>query len=122
MFPLQLLPESTLVLVLVFGAVAAGLGLLAAATYAEHRREMALIETGQYDADRQRNDSRAWVLGAGLLLVGIGVGQLVDGLAVGATGLPGAIPASVGLAALAYYFVRRREDRRDRVGGRANTE
>ncbi|WP_276258203.1 DUF6249 domain-containing protein [Haloglomus litoreum] len=116
------IPESTLILVFMFGIVLVGIVLAALAMYAEYRKEMALVESGQYPVEHERSDGRAWVLAAGLLLLGFGVGSIVDGLAVGATGLPGAIPAFVGLAALAYYFVRRREDRRGSGDGRANAE
>lgn len=80
------------------------IGFFAAVLYAEHRKTMALIETGQY-ADAR--DDPTWVLAAGLLLVAIGVGQAVEALAAGAP-LEGLTVALVGVAALAYYGIQRR--------------
>ncbi|AUV82817.1 hypothetical protein C2R22_15195 [Salinigranum rubrum] len=81
-------------------------GFVGALLYLDHRQTMALIASGQY-ADAKR-DGRAWVLAAGLVLVAIGVGQAAESVAAG---MPpeGLTLALVGVAALVYYVVRRRE-------------
>jgi uncharacterized membrane protein HdeD (DUF308 family) len=103
-------PEEPFVLALVavmFGII---FGFVAVVVYLEHRKEMALIESGQYPVD---TDTRAWVLAGGLLALAVGVGQLVVTLANrGAVG-PGVVLALVGVAALVYYFVKRRQERRN---------
>lgn len=77
----------------------------------EHEKEMALIEAGQY---RQlRNDSRAWILGGGLLLAALGLADVTTTLLAGGVPQEGVAAAFVGIAALAYYFYKRREDRAD---------
>jgi hypothetical protein len=79
--------------------------------YLEHRTEMALIETGQYA--EARSDSRAWVLGGGLVLLALGLANVVTTLLAGGTPEEGVAAAFLGLAALAYYLYRRREERTD---------
>ncbi|ELZ78535.1 hypothetical protein C455_12648 [Haloferax larsenii JCM 13917] len=84
------------------------LGFGAVAVYLDHKKEMALIESGQYaDADR---DSRAWILGGGLLLLALGLGSVVSSFLSGGSGAvgEGVTAVFVGLAALAYYFYKRR--------------
>jgi hypothetical protein len=73
--------------------------------YLDHRRTVVLIEAGEYRAD----DGRAWVLGGGLLALAVGLGGTVESYA--ATGVVGDGPtlALVGVAALVYWSVRRRE-------------
>ncbi|ACV48589.1 MULTISPECIES: DUF6249 domain-containing protein [Halomicrobium] len=99
------LVESTLVLGFVFVVILLAIGLSALAIWVDHRKEMALIEQGRYPED----PNPAWVLAAGFLLFGYGIGSAINGFAAGAPGVQGAVPAFLGLAALAYYFVRRRE-------------
>lgn len=82
------------------------IGFFGVLVYLDHRKTMALIETGQYtEATR---DESAWILAAGLLLVAVGVGQAVEAVAAG-TPIEGLTVAFVGVAALAYYALRRRE-------------
>jgi hypothetical protein len=93
-----------------FAAIAlAVLGFGGLLLYLEHRKEMALIETGQYD--EYRRDSRAWVLGGGLVLLALGLADVVTALLAGSTPQEGVAAAFLGLAGLAYYFYRRREER-----------
>jgi hypothetical protein len=74
----------------------------------DHRRTVALIEAGEYRAA----DSRAWVLGGGLLALAVGVEQTVQSYtATGAVG-DGPTLALVGVAALVYWTIRRRESKR----------
>ncbi|WP_239524275.1 hypothetical protein [Halogeometricum borinquense] len=75
----------------------------------EHRKEMALIEAGQYE--QLRADSRAWILGGGLVLVALGLADVTTTLLAGGVPQEGVAAAFVGFAALAYYFYKRREDR-----------
>ena len=83
--------------ILVFGAVI---------VYLDHEKEMALIESGQYaDVDA---DSRAWILGGGLLVLALGLGSVVSALLSGGAVGDGVTAVFVGLAALAYYFYKRR--------------
>mgnify|MGYP000397321614 CR=1 FL=1 len=98
-FPASLLAVT--VVLVAFAVVAFG----AWVVYLDHRRTAALIEAGEYRAD----DGRAWVLGGGLLAVAIGLGQTTESYA--ATGAVGDGPtlALVGVAALVYWAVRRRE-------------
>lgn len=86
--------------------VLAIVGFFGVLVYLDHRQTMALVEAGQY-AEAKRDDS-AWILAAGLLLVAIGVGQAVEAVAAGAP-IEGLTVALVGVAALAYYALRRRE-------------
>jgi uncharacterized membrane protein len=80
-------------------------GLVGALAYLDHRKTMALVETGQYAASER--DSRDWVLAVGLVLVAIGLGGIAETLVAGAP-VEGLTTAFVGLAALAYYAVKRR--------------
>ncbi|MGB9955868.1 hypothetical protein ACOZ4B_05715 [Haloferax prahovense] len=77
-----------------------------AVVYLEHRKEMALIERGQYD--EASRDSRAWILGGGLLVLALGLGSVVSALLSGGAVGDGVTAVFVGLAALAYYFYKRR--------------
>ncbi|WP_416841000.1 hypothetical protein [Haloferax sp. DFSO52] len=85
------------VAILVFGGVV---------VYFEHKKEMALIESGQY-ADAN-TDSRAWILGGGLLVLALGLGSVVSAFLSGGAVGDGVSAVFVGLAALAYYFYKRR--------------
>lgn len=108
----QFLPSDGLfALVLVFGMVAFGLLLSLGIAYMDHRKEMALIEAGAYDEVSE--DTRAWILGGGLLLVAIGLGTLAETLLSGGTIDNGITVALVGVAALVYYVVKRRQSRPD---------
>jgi hypothetical protein len=93
----------------VFGFLAlvvlATVGLVGALAYLDHRKTMALVETGQYAASER--DSRDWVLAVGLVLVAIGLGGIAETLVAGAP-IEGLTTAFVGLAALAYYAVKHR--------------
>jgi hypothetical protein len=105
---LQFAPLADTALVVALAVVALGLLAFGAwVVYLEHRTRVALVEAGEYRAA----DGRAWVLGGGLLALAVGVGQAVEAWA--ATGVVGDGPtlALVGVAALVYYLVRRREDR-----------
>lgn len=82
-------------------------GFILAIVYLEHRKEMALIEAGAYE--QVREDSRAWILGGGLLLLAVGIGTVVESLLTGATVGDGITAALVGAAALAYYWIKRRQ-------------
>ena len=110
-------PESSFVLAAVavlFGIVFA---FVAVVIYLEHRKEMALIEAGQYPVDA---DSRAWVLAGGLLALAVGVGQVVVSLANEGTVGPGVTLALVGVAGLVYYYLKRRQDGREADESREN--
>lgn len=98
---LEFAPVAVVALVVVVGA-----GFLAAVLYLDHRQTMALIERGQY-TDAQEA-SRTWLLAAGLLLVAVGVGTAIEAFASGDP-LTGVTAALVGVAALAYYSLRRRD-------------
>jgi hypothetical protein len=90
------------------------LGALALVVYLarlEHEKEMALIEAGHYD--QLRTDSRAWILGGGLLVVALGLADVTTTLLAGGVPQEGVAASFVGLAALGYYFYKRREDRVD---------
>jgi hypothetical protein len=96
--------------VLAFGfvlvVVGLGLGLVLAIAYMDHRKEMRLIEEGAYAEAAE--DSRAWILALGLLLVAIGLGNAIEGY-LGGTEVEGITAFLVGLAALAYYAIKRRQ-------------
>jgi hypothetical protein len=87
------------------------LGLAFYLTRLEHEKEMALIEAGEYQ--QLRNDGRAWILGGGLLLAALGLADVTTTLLAGGVPQEGVAALFVGLAALAYYFYKRREDRAD---------
>lgn len=86
--------------------VGLGLGLVLAIAYMDHRKEMRLIEEGAYAEAAE--DSRAWILALGLLLVAIGLGNAVEAF-LGGTEIDGITAFLVGLAALAYYAIKRRQ-------------
>jgi hypothetical protein len=94
--------------------VLGALGLAVYLSRLEHEKEMALIEAGHYD--QLRNDSRAWILGGGLLVVALGLADVTTTLLAGGVPQEGVAASFVGLAALAYYFYKRREDRADAAG------
>jgi uncharacterized membrane protein YidH (DUF202 family) len=102
-------PEGPFVLALVAVALVVVFGFVGVVIYLEHRKEMALIESGDYPVE---SDTRGWILAAGLLALAVGVGQLVVSLTETGTVGPGLTLALVGVAALVYYFLRRRQDRR----------
>lgn len=79
-------------------------GFIAVVVYLEHRKEMALIEAGEYPAG---SDSRAWVLAGGLLALAVGAGQVVTSLLSDGTVGSGLTLALVGVAGLVYYAVKR---------------
>ena len=81
-------------------------GFIAVVVYLEHRKEMALIEAGEYG---KVEDSRAWILAVGLLLVAIGVGSVVESVLAGGVVGEGITAALVGVAALVYYWIKRRQ-------------
>ena len=85
------------VAILVFGAVM---------VYLDHKKEMALIESGQYE--EVNPDPRAWILGGGLLLIALGLGSTISSFLAGNAVGDGVTAIFVGLAALAYYFYKRR--------------
>ena len=102
--PLQLIFEAfdTLVfglMILAFVAVVGGI------VYFEHRKEMALIEAGAYD-DAKGSDN--WILGAGLVLVALGVADVVNAVWQNAVPGDGLAMALLGAAALVYYYLKHR--------------
>jgi MYXO-CTERM domain-containing protein len=106
--PLQI-GEGLVVLVgmgLLFVAVLALVGVFA---YTEHRKEMALIESGQYAAENVQ--PAPWVLAAGLLLLAVGLADIVRAAWAGTVPGDGLTSAALGLAALTYYWFRRRQTR-----------
>ena len=109
MFPLQIPGESVLGLAVVGVVFLTVLAFFGAIIYTEHRKEMKLIETGQYHEPRE---SRAWVLAAGLLLLALGLADLLRAVWVGAVPGDGLTLALLGVAALVYFAYRQREDRR----------
>ena len=96
-------------LILFFTLILATVVLAGGITYLEHRKEMALIEAGMYDPEAA--DSRAWVLGGGLILLALGLAEVTT-LLVGGVPQEGIAATFVGLAALAYYFYKRRASER----------
>jgi MYXO-CTERM domain-containing protein len=107
--PLQI-GEGLVVLVgmgLLFVAVPALVGIF---TYTEHRKEMALIESGQYAAENVQ--PAPWVLAVGLLLLlAVGLADVVRAVWAGTVPGDGFTSAALGLAALGYYWFRRRGTR-----------
>ena len=85
------------------------LGLVGALAYLDHRKTMALVESGQYVEAEAEADAGAptWVLAVGLVLLAIGLGGVAEALVAGAS-VEGLTTAFVGLAALAYYALKRR--------------
>ena len=86
------------VLILAFVAVVGGI------VYLEHRKEMALIEAGAYPERGADN----WILGAGLVLVALGVANVVNVLWQNGVPGEGLAMALLGVAALVYYYIKRR--------------
>ncbi|MFC6824696.1 hypothetical protein [Halopelagius fulvigenes] len=93
-------------LTLVFAVVVLTGGIV----YLEHRKEMALIEAGMYDPEAA--DPRAWVLGGGLVALALGLADVTTTLLAGGVPQEGIAATFVGLAALAYYFYKRRASER----------
>jgi len=98
------------VVLLGVGAVALGLvALLFALLYTEHRKEIALIESGEYGDVTAR--PAPWLLGAGLVLFAVGMADVFRAVWLGSVPDEGLTLTALGLAALAYYWFRRREVR-----------
>jgi len=91
----------------VIATLAVVFGFVLAVVYLEHRKEMALIEAGAYE--QVREDGRAWILGGGLLLLAVGIGTVLESLLTGGAVGDGVTVALVGVAALVYYWLKRRE-------------
>ena len=108
MVPLQMSGDGVLALVVVALAFLTGLAFFAAILYTEHRKEMKLIETGQYAEPRE---SGAWVLAAGLLLLALGLADLLRAVWTGTGPDDGLTLTLLGAAALVYFTYRRREAR-----------
>jgi uncharacterized membrane protein HdeD (DUF308 family) len=100
-------PGDVAAIAVVVGTLVVVFGFALAIVYLEHRKEMALIEAGAYG--QVREDTRAWVLAGGLLLLAVGIGTLVESLLTGTAVGDGITVALVGVAALVYYWVKRRE-------------
>jgi hypothetical protein len=94
---------------IVLGAIA----LFGAVLYTEHRKEMKLIETGQYP---EGGESDRWVLAAGLVLLALGLADLLRAAWVGESPGNGLTLALLGVAALVYVAFRHREERRAASG------
>ena len=109
MVPLRTLDGGVFGLVVVGLAFLTGLAFFAAILYTEHRKEMKLIETGQYAEPRE---SGAWVLAAGLLLLALGLADLLRAVWTGTVPDDGLTLTLLGVAALVYFAYRRREARR----------
>jgi len=107
--------EGVAALGLVFGLAALGILFVLGIVYMEHRKEMALIEAGAHEEVTE--DGRAWILGGGLLLVAIGLGTVVEALLAGEAVDGGVTALFVGLAALVYYAVKRRQSAADDAAG-----
>ncbi|MFB6107965.1 MAG: hypothetical protein ABEJ82_03870 [Haloplanus sp.] len=108
MVPLQVPGEGILGLALVGLVFLVGLAFFGAILYTEHRKEMRLIETGQY---RAGEGAGTWVLAVGLLLVALGLADLLRAAWLGVVPDDGLTLTFLGLAALAYFAFRRREAR-----------
>lgn len=81
--------------------------LVALVEYFDYRKRSQLIDAGLYEP----RDDRAWILAGGLLLTAIGVGTFVESLlAQGPVG-DGITIGLVGLATVAYYYLKGRQDR-----------
>ena len=109
MVPLRTLDGGVFGLVVVGLAFLTGLAFFAAILYTEHRKEMKLIETGQYAEPRE---SGAWVLAAGLLLLAFGLADLLRAAWTDTVPDDGLTLTLLGVAALVYFAYRRREARR----------
>ena len=86
------------------------LGLVGALAYLDHRKTMALVESGQYVEVEVDAGAPTWVLAVGLVLLAVGLGEVAEALVAGAP-VEGLTTAFVGLAALAYYALKRRANR-----------
>ena len=102
--PLQFLSEAfgALTFFIIFGSLIA---FVAGAVYLEHRKEMALIEAGAYD-DVKESDN--WILGAGLVLLAIGLANVVNAALQGSIPGDGLALTLLGVAALVYYYIKHR--------------
>lgn len=98
--------EGVIALGFVFVVFGLGLALVLGIAYMDHRKEMRLIEEGAYAEAAE--DSRAWILALGLLLVALGLGNAVESY-LGGGGIEGITAFFVGVAALAYYAIKRRQ-------------
>jgi Asp/Glu/hydantoin racemase len=87
--------------------VALGIVMILGIVYMEHRKEMKLIEAGAYEAVKE--DSRAWILAVGLLLLAVGVGNMLEDAIAGVPVVDGITAALIGIAALVYYGIKRRQ-------------
>ncbi|SEN44027.1 hypothetical protein SAMN05216388_1003116 [Halorientalis persicus] len=105
--------EGLVALGMIFVVFGLGLALVLGIAYMDHRKEMRLIEEGAYAEAAE--DSRAWILAVGLLLVAIGLGNAIESY-LGGAGIEGITAFLVGLAALAYYAIKRRQGRSGTVG------
>jgi hypothetical protein len=110
MVPLQVPGGDVFGLTVVVLAFLTGFAFFVAILYAEHRKEMKLIESGQYPvADREAG---TWVLAAGLLLLALGLADLLRAVWLGTVPDDGLTLTLLGVAALFYFAFRRREIRR----------
>ena len=98
--------EGVVALGMIFLVFGLGLALVLGIAYMDHRKEMRLIEEGAYAEAAE--DSRAWILAVGLLLVAVGLGNAIESY-LGGAGIEGITAFLVGLAALAYYAIKRRQ-------------
>ena len=98
--------EGVVALGMIFVVFGLGLALVLGIAYMDHRKEMRLIEEGAYAEAAE--DSRAWILAVGLLLVAVGLGNAIESY-LGGAGIEGITAFLVGLAALAYYAIKRRQ-------------
>jgi predicted transporter len=113
MVPLQLV--SDVLGLAVIGLVAlVGLAFFAAILYTEHRKEMKLVETGEY---AEAQESGTWMLAAGLLLLALGLADLLRAVWTGTVPEDGLTLTLLGIAALVYVAFRRREARQAGVDG-----
>jgi hypothetical protein len=110
MIPLQLFGDGNFALAVVGLAFLTALVFFGAILYTEHRKEMTLIESGQYADVREAPGT--WVLAAGLLLLALGLADLLRAAWLGVVPEDGFTLALLGLAALVYFAFRRRETRR----------
>jgi hypothetical protein len=83
-------------------------GFLALVYYLEWRKEMRLIEAGEY----RQEAVGSWVLAAGLVALAVGLASVVNAVARGVVPDEGLVLAFLGVAGLVYYHLRRREARR----------
>jgi len=109
MVPLQLPPDGLLGLAVVGLVFLTGLAFFVVIIYTEHRKEMRLIETGQYAEPRETG---TWVLAAGLLLLALGLADLLRAVWTGTVPGEGLTLTFLGVAALVYFAYQRREERR----------